>query len=94
MDAAAAAQAMELLRTEYSRSAIAAYVEEWLGDDGICYSKDMRLTDDKAYIMSMLAVLTGSDPSATYRIRELAGTFTENGYTIPQLQIMRKEGKK
>ena len=94
IDAAAAAQAMELLRTEYSRSAIAAYVEEWLGDDGICYSKDMRLTDDKAYIMSMLAVLTGSDPSVAYRIHELAGTFTENGYTIPQLQIMRKEGKK
>ena len=94
MDAAAAAQAMELLRTEYSRSAIAAYVEEWLGDEGICYSKDMRLTDDKAYIMSMLAVLTGSDSSAAYRIHELAGTFTENGYTIPQLQIMRKEGKK
>ena len=44
--------------------------------------------------MSMLAVLTGSDPSAAYRIRELAGTFTESGYTIPQLQIMRKEGKK
>ena len=94
LDAAAAAQAMELLRTEYSRSAIAAYVEKWLGDRGICYSKDMHLTDDKAYIMSMLAVLIGSDSSTTYRIRELAGSFTENGYTIPQLQITRKEGKK
>lgn len=94
LDAAAAAQAMELLRTEYSRSAIAAYVEKWLGDRGICYSKDMHLTDDKAYIMSMLAVLISSDPSTTYRIRKLAGNFTENGYTIPQLQITRKEGKK
>ena len=94
LDAAAAAQAMELLRTEYSRSAIAAYVEKWLGNRGICYSKDMHLTDDKAYIMSMLAVLISSDPSTTYRIRELAGNFTENGYTIPQLQITRKEGKK
>lgn len=94
LDAAAAAQAMGLLRTEYSRSAIAAYVEKWLGDRGICYSKDMHLTDDKAYIMSMLAVLISSDPSTTYRICELAGNFTENGYTIPQLQITRKEGKK
>lgn len=94
LDAAAAAQAMELLRTEYSRSAIAAYVEKWLDDRGICYSKDMHLTDDKAYIMSMLAVLISSDPTTTYRIRELAGNFTENGYTIPQLQITRKEGKK
>lgn len=70
LDAAAAAQAMELLRTEYSRSAIVAYVEKWLGDTDICYSKDMHLIDDKAYIMSMLAALTGNDPSVAYRIRE------------------------
>lgn len=93
-DAATAAQARELLRTEYSRSAVAACVEQWLGDAGICYSKDIHLTDDKAYIMSLLAMLTGNTPSAPYQIRALTGTFTENSYTIPQLQIKRKEGKK
>ena len=94
LDAGVEAQAVELLRTEYSRSAIAAYVEKWLGDRGICYSKDMGLSDDRAYIMSMLAVLTGRDPEADFVVRELEGTFTENEYTIPQLQITRKEGKK
>ncbi len=93
-DAETAAQARELLRTEYSRSAVAACVEQWLGDAGICYSKDIHLTDDKAYIMSLLAMLTGNTPSAPYQIRALTGTFTENSYTIPQLQIKRKEGKK
>lgn len=93
-DAATAAQARELLRTEYSRAAVAACVEQWLGDAGICYSKDIHLTDDKAYIMSLLAMLTGNTPSAPYQIRALTGTFTENSYTIPQLQIKRKEGKK
>lgn len=44
--------------------------------------------------MSMLAVLTGRDPEAGFVVRELEGTFTENAYTIPQLQITRKEGKK
>lgn len=94
LDAAAEAQVLELLRTEYGRSAIAAYVEKWLGDRGVCYSKDMGLSDDRAYIMSMLAVLTGRDPEAGFVVRELEGTFTENTYTIPQLQITRKEGKK
>lgn len=94
LDAAAEAQVLELLRTEYGRSAIAAYVEKWLGDRGVCYSKDMGLSDDRAYIMSMLAVLTGRDPEAGFVVRELEGTFTENAYTIPQLQITRKEGKK
>ncbi len=93
-DAATAAQARELLRTEYSRAAVAACVEQWLGDAGICYSKDIHLTDDKAYIMSLLAMLTGNTPSAPYQIRALTGTFIENSYTIPQLQIKRKEGKK
>ena len=93
-NAATAAQARELLRTEYSRSAVAACVAQWLGDADICYSKDIHLTDDKSYIMSLLAMLTGNDPSGTYRVRALAGTFTENSYTIPQLQIQRKEGKK
>ena len=94
LDAAAEAQALQLLRTEYGRSSIAAYVEQWLGDDGVCYSKDMGLTDDRAYIMSLLAVLTGRDPAAGFVVRELEGTYTEHGYTVPQLQITRKEGTK
>ena len=93
-DAAALAQAKELLRTEYSRAAIAAYIDGWLGDAGVCYSRDMHLADDKAYVMSMLALLTGGDESSPYRVSELGGTYSENGYTIPQLRIVRKGGKK
>ncbi|OUN99669.1 hypothetical protein B5F98_00370 [Pseudoflavonifractor sp. An44] len=94
IDSSTKAQAAELLRTEYSRAQIAAYIEKWLGDDGVCYSKDMALSDDRAYIMSMLAALTGRDPSANYVVKELEGSFTENEYTIPQLKIVRKEGRK
>lgn len=69
-------------------------MENWLGERGVCYSKDMGLSDDKAYVMSLLAVLNGRDQKASYVVRELEGTFSENQYTIPQLQITRKEGKK
>ena len=95
LDAGVEAQAVELLRTEYNRSAVSRYVEQWLGERGICYSKDLGLSDDKAYIMSMLAVLTGQDPEAGYLVRELVGNYTQGQYTIPQLQITRrKEGKR
>lgn len=87
----ATAQAARLLRSEYGRAAIAAYVQNWLGEEGICYSKDLNLQDDKAYIMSMLAVLTSGNNTAGYTIKELDGTFKENGYSIPQMQIRRKE---
>ena len=44
--------------------------------------------------MSLLAVLTSGDPSVNHQIKELVGSFHENGYSIPQMQISRKEKKK
>ena len=92
-DADAAAQAARLLRSEYGKAAIAAYVQGWLGDAEACYSKDLKIRDDKSYIMSLLAVLTSGDSAAGYQIKELGGSFHENGYSIPQMQIRRKEKK-
>lgn len=90
-NADAAAQAAQLLRSEYGRAAISAYVQGWLGEADIRYSKDLGIRDDKAYIMSLLAVLTSGDPTSRHQIKELNGTFSENGYSIPQMQIRRKE---
>ena len=92
-DAEAAAQAAQLLRSEYGRAAIAAYVQNWLGDADVRRFSELDIKDDKAYIMSLLAVLTGSDPAAGYQVDDLGGTFCENGYSIPQMQIRRKEIK-
>ena len=92
-DAEAAAQAARLLRSEYGKAAIAACVQGWLGDAEACYSKDLKILDDKSYIMSLLAVLISGDPVAGHQIKELGGTFHENGYSIPQMQIRRKEKK-
>lgn len=93
-DSESAAQAAQLLRSEYGRAAIAAYVQGWLGESDVCYSKDLAIRDDKDYIMSLLAVLTSGDPSVNHQIKELGGSFHENGYSIPQMQISRKEKKK
>lgn len=77
----------------YGRAAIVAYVQGWLGDADVCYSKDLNIKDDKSYIMSLLAVLTSGDSAAGHQIKELGGLFHENGYSIPQMQIRRKEKK-
>lgn len=91
-DPEAARQAELLLHSEYGRSAVAAYIERWLGESGEGYSKDLELRDDKAYIMSLLAVLAGSDAGAKHTVTELEGSYSENGYLIPQLRIARREG--
>ncbi len=93
-DADAAAQAAQLLRSEYGRTAIASYVQGWLGNENVRYSKDLNIKDDKDYIMSLLAILTSEDHATRYQIKELDGTFSENGYSIPQMQIRWKEKKK
>jgi hypothetical protein len=94
MDHETKEQVMGLLHSEYSKAAVAAYIEHWLSENGICYSKDLHLVDDKAYIMSLLAVLISSDASAAHVVKTLDGQYSENGYSIPQLQISRKEEKK
>lgn len=88
----AAAQAALLLHSEYGRREVAAYVEQWLGDSGICRSEDLKLEEDKIYIMSLLAVLTGQDAASSYTVEILEGTYFDNGYSIPRFQLKRKEG--
>lgn len=94
IDPEAVVQAEMLLHSEYGRREVTAYIENWLGEAGVCHSSDMKLEDDKAYIMSLLAVLSGSDRLAPYTVTELEGEYSENGYSIPQLEIKRREGTK
>lgn len=91
MDPEMARQAQLLLHSEYGRSEVAAYVERWLGEAGVCCSEDFGLRDDKAYIMSLLAVMAGGDTA--YTVQELEGIYSENQYSIPRLQLKRREGR-
>ena len=90
-DTEAAARAAQLLRSEYGRAAVEAYVQGWLGDAETCGSGDLSLRGDKDYVMSLLAILGSKSPSAGYTVEEMDGFFQENGYRIPQIQIHRKE---
>ncbi len=93
-DPEAVLQAQLLLNSEYGRSAVAAYIEQWLGGAEEAYSSDLDLSDDKAYIMSLLTVLTSGDAGAKHTVTELEGSYSEHGYSIPQLRIVRKGGKR
>lgn len=93
-DPEAVLQTQLLLNSEYGRSAVAAYIEQWLGGAEEAYSSDLELSDDKAYIMSLLAVLTGGDAGAKHTVTELEGSYSEGGYSIPQFRIARRGGKR
>ena len=93
-DAASAAQAAALLHSEYGRAAVAACVQGWLGDRDTCLSTDIPLENDRDYVMSLLAVLSGGSRRAAYQVEELGGSVCENGYSIPKVQFSRKENEK
>ena len=86
-------RAAQLLQSKYGRAAVNAYVQGWLGDADMRCSEELSLEEDKDYIMSLLAVLGSKDASAGYVVQELGGIFCKNGYSIPQMQIRRKEKK-
>ena len=86
-------RAAQLLQSKYGRAAVNAYVQGWLGDADIRCSEELSLEEDKDYIMSLLAILGSKDTSAGYVVQELDGIFCKNGYSIPKMQIRRKEKK-
>lgn len=92
-DDQAMARARKLLHSDYDRKSVIAYIQHLLEGKSAFRSEDMELTDDRAYIMSLLAVLNGGSPESGYTVEPLEGSYRENGYTIPELQIRSKEEK-
>lgn len=90
-DAEIVARSAHLLQSEYGKAAVEAYVQGWLNDAEVCFSSTLPMQGDKDYIMSLLAILSGKDSSAGYTVEEMGGVFQKNGYSIPQMQIRRKE---
>ena len=92
-DAEAAARAAHLLQSEYGKAAVEAYVQGWLGEAETRFSSELPIQGDKDYVMHLLAILNSRDSAAGYTVTELDGSFQENGYSVPQMQICRKEKK-
>ncbi|MPM28893.1 hypothetical protein SDC9_75430 [bioreactor metagenome] len=90
-DEAALQELHAMLHARYGKSAVEAYMRQRFGESEICYSKDLGLEDDHAYIMSLLAAL--EDGSGFYRIESLPGIYKSGTYTMPQLRFVRKEGQ-
>lgn len=82
-----------LLQTRFGKAAVRAFMYERFGDEDICYSKDMKLDDDFAYVMSLIAAMESNDDRSFYRIEQLEGSYSEGPYTMPQLRFVLKEEK-
>jgi hypothetical protein len=86
----AMADAVSTLSHKYSKAAVSGFMEALFADSDVRYSKDLHLTGDHEYIMSILAVLAGYEPGSFYSTEVLAGDYKREPYRIPQLRFSRR----
>jgi hypothetical protein len=85
------ADADNLFSYRYSKAAVTAYMKRLFAEKDVLHSKDMNVTDDHAYVMSLLSMLSSSDPEVFFDADILDGIFTQAHYQIPQIRFVRKE---
>jgi hypothetical protein len=80
-----------MLSYRYSKAAVTAYMKRLFAENDVLHSKDMNVIDDHAYVMSLLSMLSSSDPEVFFDADILDGVFTQAHYRIPQIRFVRKE---
>ena len=80
----------QILRSRYSKKQVETFVRELFGESDFAYSSDIALQNDKAYILSLLAVLYSTDRGSFYCAVLLDGICEQNGYCIPNIRFERK----
>ena len=83
-----------ILNSEYSKEKIYEYIESCMANENTCKLNNFNLSSDKAYVMSLLAVVASTDNKSPYKVNFLNGRYFENGYTVPNIEFVRKENKK
>ncbi|MCL2046338.1 MAG: DUF5716 family protein [Oscillospiraceae bacterium] len=80
-----------MISLKYGKAAVAEFMASLFANGDQFYTKDMNVSDDHAYLMSLLSVSNGSDPDSFYQVEILEGDYTNKPYQIPQLRFTKKE---
>ncbi len=82
-----------MMNSPYHESKVREYMKRLFGESPVVFSDDMALTDDGAYILSLLSVLHGNDNEIFYSLEFMEGDVSKGSYTIPKIRFVRKKGK-
>jgi hypothetical protein len=66
------------------------YVMQLLGGRGSITSEDIPLNNDSDYVMSLMIAAEYDYKKSGYRLEILDGSVERNGYSIPNIKIMKK----
>ncbi len=89
----AKAMAMQIMNNKYSKKNVAAFVDELLGDKKVTSTRDFEISDDDAYIMTLLSVVQANEKFSGYTI-EVKDEIVQTGtYEIPLIIYKRRNGR-
>lgn len=86
----AKAMAMQIMNNKYSKKNVAAFVDELLGDKKVISTRDFEISDDDAYIMTLLSVVQANDKSSEYTIEVKDEIVQRGAYEIPLIIYKRR----
>lgn len=86
----AKAMAMQIMNNKYSKKNVAAFVDELLGDKKVTSTRDFEISDDDAYIMTLLSVVQANDKSSEYTIEVKDEIVQSGAYEIPLIIYKRR----
>lgn len=66
------------------------YVEQLLGDKDFISSENIPLNNDFDYVMSIMIAAEYDYKQSGYRLELLDGSISKNGYSIPNMRIVKK----
>lgn len=90
LDAKVYAEAMGLMNNKYSKKNVMRFMQKAFVNKNEISSFDIKITDDDAYIMTMLSVAYASDKDSNYTIEVKDGIISYDKYKIPNMTFRKK----
>ena len=79
------------LKKRYSVLQARRYLEQAMQDRDEIHTADLPLDADAQFIMLLIAAVRSTDQSSPYTIEFLPGEVDRNGYTVPNMRIIKRQ---
>lgn len=90
----AMADMLQQMKKLYPKTRIKKYIDNLFTENRqVVGSAEIPLNNDEDFILFMLAVISANDREMDYNVELREGRIINNGYSIPELNITKKEAK-
>lgn len=85
---------LQQMKKLYPKTRIKKYIDNLFTENRqVVGSAEIPLNNDEDFILLMLAVISANDREMDYNVELREGRIINNGYSIPELNITKKEAK-